>query len=95
MIMIPEANKLGTFVRYLRDHGFGDAIGDWKNLDGQRELGVRIGGVYYSVSELQSDVNREAVLARNFAAVRANRLRVLARTPRVSRSDHRSILRSY
>ena len=71
--MLPDANKLGAYVRYLRDNGLFDAIGDWRDVDGEREFGIRVGGVFYSVSELRADVNREAVLAHNFPAVLSNR----------------------
>ena len=88
--MIPDADKLGAYVRYLRDHGIVDAIGDCRNVDGERQFGVRVGGSFYSVSELQSELNREAVLARNFAAVYVNRGRLGIRTDVRSSSDRRT-----
>lgn len=71
--MIPEEKQLGTYVRYLRDHGILDAVGDWRERDGAREFGVRIGGVFFSVAELRDERNRKAVLARDFRAIEQNR----------------------
>ena len=71
--MIPEEKQLGAYVRYLRDHGFFEAVGDWRERDGIREFGVRIGGVFFSVAELRDERNRKAVLARDFTAVEQNR----------------------
>ena len=73
--MIPDENKLGAYVRYLRDHGLTDAIGAYREEDGIKQLGLRIGGSFYSVAELRDPRNRTAVLARNFAQVHANRAR--------------------
>lgn len=77
--MIPDENRLGTYVRYLRDHGLIDAIGAYREEDGIKQFGLRIGGTFYSVAELRDPHNRTAVMARNFAQVHANRTRDLVR----------------
>lgn len=71
--MIPEEEKIGAYIRYLRDHGVEDAVGDWQERDGVREFGVRIKAVFYPLSELRDARNRSAVLRRDFTGVLLNR----------------------
>ena len=71
--MIPEEGKIGAYIRYLRDHGVADAVGDWQERDGVREFGVRIKTVFYPLSELRDARNRSAVLRRDFTGVLLNR----------------------
>ena len=71
--MIPDEDNLGAYVRYLRDRGLTEAVGDWRERGGVREFGVRVGGVFYSVAELRDEGNRAAVLALDFEAVQQRR----------------------
>ena len=84
--MIPDENNLGAYIRHLRDHGIADAVGDWREDDGVREFGVRIGGMFYPVSELRDSSNRAVVLRRDFTAVLLNRALAGVRKKRRSRA---------
>jgi hypothetical protein len=84
--MIPDENSLGAYIRHLRDHGIADAVGDWREDDGVRTFGVRIGGMFYPVSELRDASNRGAVLRRDFTAVLLNRASAGVRNKRRSRA---------
>lgn len=90
--MIPNENNLGVYIRYLRDNGIADAIGDWKENDGEREFGVRIRGVFYPVAELTDTANRAAVLKLDFARVLLNR--AAARVRRKQRTRTAEVLQT-
>jgi hypothetical protein len=77
--MVPDENRLGAYVRYLRDKGYMNAVGAVQETDTGKVFGVRVGGFFYSVAELRDARNRAAVMARNFAQVRENRAINLSR----------------